>query len=139
MKYIKTAQGYLIRLSRGELLQLSLKQFIKDQNLTSGWVHALGAAEWVELGYFEADRKDYIWKRIDEILEITSIQGNIAWEDSFPIIHLHGAFSDKHMVGYGGHIKELSVAGTCEVFITKFESSVKRSFDASVGLHLLDI
>lgn len=139
MKYTRTQTGYVLRLDRGEQLQLTLKQFIKDKDIRAGWVNALGAAEAVELGYFDLDKKDYIWRQMKETLEITTISGNIAWEDTFPIVHLHGSFSDKDMNGYGGHVKELTVAATCEVHIVELKPELKRSFDNVTGLHMLDI
>jgi hypothetical protein len=132
--------NWLVRLDRGELMIKELTQFVKDQKIGAAWLSILGAAEWAELGFYDLKNKSFVWKKLDFELEITALQGNLAWEGEEPILHIHGSFSDKNMQGYGGHVKELEVGGTCEILIHHWsKDKLTRSFDADTGLKLLDL
>jgi uncharacterized protein len=95
MTYQFDGYNYIVRLERGEPLVEKLTAFVIDQHIAGGWVSAIGGVEWVELGYYHIDTKKYEWRRFDQVLEITSLQGTIAWVDDAPALHLHGSFSDE--------------------------------------------
>jgi uncharacterized protein len=140
MNYKFDGYNWLVRLERGEQLIASLVQLAKQEKITGAWISGLGAAEALELGYYDLDAKRYNWKKIDELLEITSLQGNLAWDGEEPVIHIHGTFSGKDMQAIGGHVKELVVGGTCEILLHRwYEAGLKRSQDPATGLKLLDL
>jgi uncharacterized protein len=144
MKYKFDGYNWLVRLERGELLVEQLTQLAKDENITGAWLSGLGAAEWAELGFYNLHSKAYSWKRFDQLMEITSLQGNVAWsagqQKGEPVIHLHGTFSDENMQAFGGHVKELKVGGTCEILLHRwYEGKLQRSRDSETGLELLNI
>lgn len=121
MKYKFDGHNWIIRLERGELLMESLTKLVKEQDIKGGWISGLGAASWAELAYYDPVAKGYESKKLDELLEITSLQGNVAWEAPLdsgkPFLHIHGTFANAEMRAYGGHIMELEVGGTCEIFL----------------------
>ena len=133
-------KNQVLRLNRGDLLVKSLIDYAKEYKLTSAWINGLGAAKWTEIGFYELENKKYTWKKINKPLEILSLQGNISWNNAEPVIHIHGVFSDDTMGAFGGHVKELEVAGTCEIKITMLEEQkIKREYDEETGLNLLNI
>lgn len=109
--------NYVVRLDKGELLVESLIKLAREQNLGGAWISGLGGALWAELGFYDLDKKAYQWKKFEKLLEITALQGNLAWEGEEPVLHIHGSFADENMQACGGHVKELQVAGTCELFM----------------------
>lgn len=130
----------IICLSKGDLLIKSLIEEVKKQNISGAWINGLGAAEWAEIGFYDLPNKKYNWSKINQPLEILSLQGNIAWKDGEPVIHIHGVFSDDKMNTIGGHVKELEVAGSCEIFIILIgDTRIERGYDEDTGLNLLDI
>ena len=138
MNYFFDGYNYTVTLQRGEPLIDSLVQLAKDKNIKAAWINGLGGAAWAELGFYDLDEQQYRWQRFDRLMEITSIQGNIAWQDDTPIIHAHGTFSDNNFNAIGGHIKDLEVGGTCELHLhTIFREELSRSFDNKIGLPLL--
>ncbi|HSX27338.1 MAG TPA: PPC domain-containing DNA-binding protein [Patescibacteria group bacterium] len=140
MTYKFDGYNWLVRLERGELLMENLTSLVKEQKIGGAWVSGLGGATWAELGFYSLETKDYIWKKLEQALEITSLQGNVARDGEEPVIHLHGTFSDKDMQAYGGHVKELEVAGTCEILLHRwYEPGLKRTQDDQTGLKLLDL
>lgn len=140
MKYLKDDTQYIVRLKKGELLMEQLNDLIDHEQITAAWVDGLGGAAWAELGFYDLEKQEYHWKRFDEVMEITSLQGNIAIDDAgVPAIHLHGSFSRSDMSGVGGHVKDLAVGGTCELRINTVSASLVRRRVAEVGLNLLDV
>lgn len=139
MKYKKVQNGYLLRLEKGEEIIKELINFTKDQNLTSGFVSAIGAVASAELGFYHIDKKEYSWEKYEQNLEIASLTGNIAFSENDVIIHLHGVFADEKTNCFGGHLREAKVGATCEVFITELGEKITRSFSDEIGLKLMDL
>lgn len=132
--------NYILRFSKGELLIEGLVNWAIQNEISGGWINGLGAALWAELGYYDLKKQVYIYKKINKILEIDSLQGNLAWFDGKPSVHLHATFSDSKMRTTGGHVKELAVAGTGEIFVhATFGPQLNRILDRESGLKLLDI
>lgn len=117
----------------------SLNELAVKENLRSAWCQGIGGAEIVTLGYYDLANQEYLWRDIDELVEITSLSGNLAWIDDGPFWHLHGVFGDKNYRSLSGHVKDLTVGATCEVFIHPFQQKVTRTQNQEVGLKLLDL
>lgn len=140
MKYAPDDRGWIIRLQKGELLVENLTKLVKDQNIRGAWISGLGASLWVELGFYDLEKKQYIWKKFDSELEITGIHGNVSWEGDAPLLHMHGTFSDRNMQAFGGHIKDLQAGGTVEIMLHHWRGkALTRSLDSETSLKLLDL
>lgn len=140
MTYKFDGFNWLVRLQKGDLLMESLAEIAKKENMAGAWVMGLGAAKGVELGYYDLEKQKYQWKKLNQTLEITSLQGNIGWEGGEPAIHIHGSFSDENMQAFGGHVKELEAAGTVEMLLHRWYSDkIQRKPDEETGLKLLDV
>lgn len=140
MQYQYDGYNYILRLSRDDKLIESLDAFARETRLGGAWLMGLGGALEVEVGFYNLKTKEYAWRRFEKILEITSLQGNLSWVDGQPRWHIHGTFSDEECNAFGGHVKELKVAATCELFIhTFFNKKLTRSLDEEIGLKLLDV
>lgn len=140
MQYIHTQNAILLRLERGEKLIENLNLLAKNENISAAWLSGLGGAESAELGFYDLDTKEYRWRTFDDLMEITSLQGNLAWIDDQPKWHIHGTLSGRDYAAIGGHVKELIVGGTCEIYLTLIsETHLHRQIDESTGLTLLDL
>jgi hypothetical protein len=140
MKFKFDGYNWLVRLEKGEPLVASLVKLVKQEGVSGAWISGLGAAQSAELGFYDLDTKQYHWKKFDQLMEITSLQGNVAWNGEEPAVHMHGTFSDSNMQAFGGHVKELIVGGTCEVLLHRwYEGKLNRSEDPETGLKLLDL
>jgi len=132
-------QDYLLRFDKDELLVATLLKFIKERGIHPSWLQGMGGALWADIGFYHLDSKQYSFKRIDKSLEIVGITGNITWLNNQPIAHLHVVVSDDNLQTYGGHLKELAVAGTCEILLKSFDQAISRRHDEATGLDLIDI
>lgn len=140
MKYRFDGYNWLVRLEKGESFVDSLTQLIKDEKIGGAWLSGLGAVTSVELGFYNADSKDFTWKKFDYELEIASLQGNVAWMDDAPILHVHGSFSDNQMQTVSGHVKDFKVSGTCEILFHRwYQDGLSRFHDYDTNLNLLDL
>lgn len=140
MKHSYDGYNWSVRLDKGELLAKSLKMLAKEQNIRGAWISGLGAASWAELGFYDLEAQRYLWKKFSAPLEITALTGNIAWEKDEPVLHVHVTLAGTDMLAVGGHLKELEVAGTCEIFLHRwFKEGLSRSQDEQTGLKLLDL
>lgn len=140
MKYKYDGFNWLVRLERGEKLVEQLTSFVRAQKVTGAWISGLGTASWVEVGFFEIKNQKYDWQTINDHLEILSLTGNVSWDGQQPTLHIHGSFSDSKMQSVGGHVRELEVAATCEIFLHFWDSEgLQRKLDKSTGLKLLDL
>ncbi len=141
MTYQFDGFNYVVRLEKGELLMQSLTKLVADKQIAGAWISGLGAALWAELGYYDLEAQEYIWKLIDKTVEITGLHGNVAWLDNEPKLHIHGSFSDRDMRALGGHVKELAVGGTAEIFLhlLQAEQKLERAQDKKIGLPLLQL
>lgn len=141
MTYKFDGYNWLVKLSKGELLIENLLKIVKKEAIKGAWISGLGGTLWAELGYYDLETQEYIWQQFDDVPEITSLQGNVAWKDGEPILHIHGTFSKKDFSAIGGHVKELAVGGTCEVLLHRWyeEDGLTRSTDSETGLTTLDV
>lgn len=140
MKVRRDAYNWLVRLERGELLSDGLLAAVEQEGIKTGWIMGIGACEWAELGFYDLESKQYQWQKFDEPLEILSLQGNVSLDGEKPMLHIHGMFSGKDYQSVGGHVKDLEVAGTCEIFLHDwFADPLNRGVDPDTGLKLLDL
>ena len=137
MKYYQDGQKYIVVLKKGEDLMEGLGQFCKGAGVSEAWLQGLGAALSVELGYYHLDEQEYKWRKFDGPLEITGLNGNIVQKDGQPVFHIHASLSGPDYGAIGGHVKSLTVAGTCEMLVHKTDTKLTRTHDEQVGLDLL--
>lgn len=141
MKHLKTTQGIVVKLERGEELIATLTAWCEREGIQNAIFSGIGAVEHVEIGYYDLATKTYVFKKHDEIFEVGSMQGNVALVDGKPFIHAHAVLSrcDDSLSCIGAHIKSAVVAVTLEIFLTPLESRTTRALDANIGLKLLDL
>lgn len=128
--------AYVLRLNSGEELINALEEFVLKNGIRGAWFWAIGAADEVEIAFYDIKKRKYITKRIKSRLEIVSIVGNIARKDKDVIVHAHGAFSRPDYRVIGGHIFSCRISATCEIHIKKL-SALRRKPDPTTALHLL--
>lgn len=139
MKSRKLEGAYLLVFKKGDLLVESLIGFCEASDIKSGFLWGLGAASSAEIGHYDLDSKRYHFQKLDQLVEIVSLTGNIATEKGKPIAHIHTVLADKALNAHGGHLKEATVAGTCEIVLRLFNTGLERKYDDETGLKLLDL
>lgn len=138
MQYKKVDDGlWIIVLKRGERIIEKLTEFISKININSGYFNAIGAISSVELGHYNLQKGEYTTKRIDSPLEIVSLMGNVTSKGKEKVIHGHIVVGNEGMQLHGGHLKEATVAATCEIILREFKEKVSRKYDSEIQLNLI--
>lgn len=136
MQYRQFGNTYTVRIDLGEDIVESLKKLCKDERIHLGRVEAIGAADHAVLGVYDLEKKEYYPEEIHEFMEITGLNGNITAMDGKPYIHLHATLADQCHGIHGGHVLEMRVGATCEMFVTVLEGNVERQKDEALGINL---
>ena len=136
MQYKQFGNTYMVRIDLGEDIVESLKKLCEDEHIRLGCVEAIGATDHGVIGVYDLVKKEYYPEKTDAFMEITSLNGNITTMDGKPYIHLHATLADQHHVIHGGHVLELRVGATCEMFVTVLDGEVNRQKDEGLGINL---
>ena len=139
MQTKKIADGFVVKLDKGEQLVDSLLKFARQEKVDSGSVTGIGAVTNVTLGYFDREQKKYLQREFEEVYELVSLSGSIATINYQPILHLHIAISDRDYNLYAGHLFSAEVAVTAEIFVRAYPQPLLRKKDPEFGLNLLDL
>ena len=136
MDYRQYGNTYMVRIDLGEEIVESLKKLCGDEQILLGRVEAIGAADHAVIGVYDLAKKEYYPETIDEFMEIASLNGSITAMDGKPYIHLHATLADQRHGIHGGHVLEMRVGATCEMFITVLDGKVNRQKDEGLGINL---
>ncbi len=136
MQYRQSGNTWTVRLDLGEEIIAQLKKLCEDEGICLGRVEAIGATDRTVIGVYDLEKKEYYPEEINEFMEITSLNGNITIMEGKPYIHLHATLADQHHAVHGGHVLEMYVGATCELFITVPEGEITRTRDEALGINL---
>lgn len=136
MQYRQSGNTWTVRLDLGEEIIAQLKKLCEDEGIRLGRVEAIGATDRTVIGVYDLEKKEYYPEEINEFMEITSLNGNITTMEGKPYIHLHATLADQHHAVHGGHVLEMYVGATCELFITVPEGEITRTRDETLGINL---
>jgi len=139
MKYKKINDSWVIVLRKGDKIIEKLTEFVKTENIKSGFFNAIGAVSSVELAHYSLEKKRYSSKLINKPLEIVSLMGNVAVKEKEIIVHAHIVVGTNKMELYGGHLKEATVAATLEVIFIEFKEMISKKYDEDTGLNLMEL
>lgn len=138
MEYRRFEDSYVIRLNKGEEVITSLKQLCKDENIKLGEITGLGASDFVEIGVFNVNTKEYNTKMFEGMFEITSLVGNVTTKDDDVYLHIHINFGDEEGLVKGGHLVKATISATSEIILRIIEGNVGRKLNPEIGLNLFD-
>lgn len=134
---IQTADpGILVLLDRGDTLPDALADAVRQAGISCAWIRGIGALSDVELGYFDIGTRQYQRRTFEGSFELVSLQGDLAWSDNAPILHLHAAIAGPDLQLMGGHLFGATVSVTGEVLILPLDARIERTADAWSGLKL---
>ena len=130
---------FVLVFDTGDEVVAGLLDFAKEHKLAASMT-AIGAFERVTLGFFESERKDYKKIHINEQVEVMSLIGNIALDESGqPKVHAHVVVGRRDGTAHGGHLLEAYVRPTLEVILVESPEPLHRKMNAEVGLPLIDL
>lgn len=136
MKSRREGSRIFIRLETGDDVHASLASAAEEHGVESGWFSGIGAANGVELGYYDLERKDYDrWEAAGDV-EFASASGSLGLKDGKPFVHLHAVVSDRNCVTHGGHLFRATTGATLEFVLLVGAAPIERTPDEATGLYL---
>lgn len=140
MKYTWVDSSCVVSIERGEGIVSSLRRLCEEEHIVLGAVSGIGAAEKIELGYYNVGKQEYSTKIMEGEYEISALTGNITTMDDQVYLHLHITIGDKSFASYAGHLVEGYVSGACEIVIHSLDGRIDRYKDTEgTGLNLLEL
>lgn len=127
---------YVLSLARGEELFETLRAWAVREDLSGVVFTGIGAADRLDLAYYDLTKKTYERHPIEEEVEILSLIGNIAILNGETALHIHGTFGRRDLSAFGGHLFGLRISGACELHLAAMPV-MGRAFDETTGLNLL--
>ena len=136
MQYKRFNDTYMVRFDKGEEITRSLTALCEAEQIRLAQVDAIGATDHTVIGVFDPKAKAYCQEELDGLMEITGLTGNVTFVNGKPYIHLHTILADENHTVHSGHVIELRVGLTCEMFVRVLEGEVGRQRNEELGINL---
>ena len=136
MQYTNFGNRWLLRIDLGEEIMQSLKRMCEQEGIRAAQVSAIGAADHGVIGVYDLGEQKYHEEELDGFMEITSLTGNVSFAGGAPYIHLHATLADQQHRLHGGHVIEMRVGATCEMFVQALDGEIGRERNGELGINL---
>tara|TARA_B100000530_G_scaffold251639_1_gene165782 strand:+ start:230 stop:667 length:438 start_codon:yes stop_codon:yes gene_type:complete len=143
MEYRRFGRDLFVRLDKGERLHDVIRSLSDNGISTAALTSGIGRVRETEIGFLDSDGI-YQKMKIEEPMELLSMQGNLAPGPDGPFTHIHIVASDDNHVVRGGHLFEATVEVTAEIhmrILDEDDATMVREATESdfVGLSFYDL
>lgn len=139
MKFKRFNDVYMVRIDLGEEIMEALSSLCRSENIRLAQVNAIGATDQAVIGVYDLKDQAYREEKLTGFMEITSLTGNITFVNDKPYIHLHATVADQQHTIHGGHVINMRVGATCEMFVRVLDGSVGRVRNEELGINLWEL
>ena len=139
MQYAKDGRRYVVKVEPGESVHEVLKNLAFKETFKGASFFGVGATKDIELGFYNLTEKKYNFTNYAGVYELVSMNGNIAWANEEPIVHIHATYSGEDNAVFGGHVSKMISAITVEVQLIALDVTLTRELDEVSGLKLLSL
>lgn len=138
MEYRKLGDTIVLCLVRGEDVLASIRAVCNTERVRLAEISALGAADYAEVGVYHLAEKRFLPRTLEGEMEICALTGSVTRRGTELYLHLHGSLADADGNVYGGHVNEIRVSATAEIFIRLLPGEVNRRLEEESGIFLMD-
>jgi len=135
----RKVQTYVLIFSPGDEVRSGLTEFARKYNVKSAQYSAIGDATFVKVAFFDYDKKMFKAIPINEPSEVASFTGDIALFNGNPVAHTHVSIALEDGSLKGGHLLELVVGPTLEVFVTVYKTPLFKKIDPRYDAAVIDL
>lgn len=129
---------YAIVFIKGDEVLSGLTDFAAKYNVGDAHFTGIGAVSSATTAWIDLEKKLYHPTVTNEQVEVLSLIGDIATFNGKPIVHMHAILGRRDGTTVGGHVWELNVNPTIEVFLTANTTPLGKRADPASGLKLID-
>lgn len=130
---------FVMVLATGDEVVRALNDFAAEHHGRATQFTVIGAFSRVVVAFFDWTSKQYRHVPIAEQVEVLSLAGDISLEGETPKVHAHVVVGKADATAHGGHLIEGHVRPTLEIVLTETPQHLRRRFDATTGLGLIDL
>ena len=130
MDYKKFGKDFYIRLDKGDEVIQSVLDICQSENIQSAIFSGIGGCGDVVVGTLDSQTKEFIPHQKSGLLEMISLNGNIAVYENNLSEHTHAMFSyideNEHQQFIGGHLLKAVISYTAEIKLEPVADGVIR-------------
>ena len=139
MFYRKTGDTYLVRLEIGEEIMAALRELCGKEKINLAEVSALGATDHAVIGVYDLASATFQPEELNGLMEIASLTGNVTTMKGEPYLHLHTVLADQEHRVHAGHVNEMRIGLTCEMFVRTLPGKMERERDEQLGINVWSV
>jgi predicted DNA-binding protein with PD1-like motif len=129
---------YVVVFLKGDEVLSGLTDFAAKYKVTDAHFTGIGAISSATTAWLDLDKKMYHPTVTNEQVEVLSLIGDIATFNNKPVVHMHAVLGHKDGHTTGGHVWELNVNPTVEIFLTANTTPLNKRPDQTSGIKLID-
>jgi predicted DNA-binding protein with PD1-like motif len=129
---------YAIVFLKGDEVLSGLTDFAAKYNVGDAHFTGIGAISSATTAWLDLDKKMYHPTVTNQQVEVLSLIGDIAAFNGKPVVHMHAILGRRDGTTVGGHVWELNVNPTVEIFLTANTTPLAKRPDPDSGLKLID-
>jgi predicted DNA-binding protein with PD1-like motif len=129
---------YAIVFLKGDEVLSGLTDFAAKFKVADAHFAGIGAISSATTAWLDLDKKMYHPTVTNQQVEVLSLIGDIATFNGKPVVHMHAILGRRDGTTVGGHVWELNVNPTVEVFLTANTPPLAKRQDPDSGLKLID-
>jgi predicted DNA-binding protein with PD1-like motif len=129
---------YAIVFLKGDEVLSGLTDFAAKYNVGDAHFTGIGAVSSATTAWLDLDKKMYHPTVTNQQVEVLSLIGDIAAFNGKPVVHMHAILGRRDGTTVGGHVWELNVNPTVEIFLTANTTPLAKRPDPASGLKLID-
>jgi len=129
---------YAVIFYKGDEVMSGLTDFVIQHKIADAHFTAIGAVNGATLAWLDPSKKIYHRIPVTEQVEVLSLIGDVATFNDKPIVHMHAVLGKPNGSTIGGHVFELDVSPTLEVFLTANTTTLKKRPDDASGMKVID-
>jgi len=137
MEYRRIMDTLAIRLDEGDEIAGCLRIVCVKEGIRSASFAGIGACSLAEISHFDTKMKAYHNKKLEGMLEILSLSGNVTdTGGGEPLVHAHIVLGHPDFSVAGGHLIRAETKPTCEISMHIRDIRIVRAHDEGSGLKL---
>ena len=129
---------YAIVFLKGDEVLSGLTDFAAKYKVADAHFTGIGAISSATTAWLDLDKKMYRPTVTNQQVEVLSLIGDIAAFNGKPVVHMHAILGRRDGTTVGGHVWELNVNPTVEIFLTANTTPLAKRPDPDSGLKLID-
>ena len=119
MRVTRADFGYHVVLDPDDVIEECFFRFAEEEAPPSSHIVGMGSVKELKIGFYDSLTDQFVEKRLDDCLEMTSFIGNLTRQHDIPILHAHVTAATRDFLLVGGHFisGRINMTGEFAVFL----------------------